>query len=53
MTAETYDYKIYAEDKRFDAKFIFDLISKKMSYSAPNAYQHTDFYEGKCLTSEI
>jgi len=53
MTAETNDYKIYAEDKRFDAQFSFDLISKKMSYSARNAYQHNDFYEGKCVTSEV
>ena len=53
MNAETNDYKIYVEDKRWDAHFSFDLISKKMSYSARNAYRHTDFYEGRCVASEV
>lgn len=53
MSGETNDYKIYIEDQRWHAQFSFDLISKKMSYSTRNAYQRKDFYEGRCVITEI
>ena len=53
MRGETNGYEIHIEDKRWDAQFSFDLISKKMSYSSRNAYQHNDFYEGRCVLTEI
>lgn len=53
MTGETNDYKIFAENEDFDSRFIFNLITKKMSYSDKNSYGRTDFYEGRCVASEV
>ena len=53
MRGETNGYEIHLEDKRWDAQLSFDLISKNISYRTRNAYNRNDFYEGRCVITEI
>lgn len=53
MSSTTDNYRIFAQDEKADARFSFNLISKKFSFSRQNSFRHTDFYDGKCVLSEI
>ncbi len=53
MEAITQKYQIFAEDKKSDTAFNFDLISKKFTYSKPNNYGYHNYLEGRCSMVEI
>lgn len=46
-------HQVVADDQRFDLSFRFNLISKKMLFSAPNSHRMHDWYEGVCVASQL
>ena len=53
MQGQSDNYRILMDNKKGDAQLIFDLVSKKITYSSPNIYGRGDYYEGTCLIAEI
>lgn len=53
MTATSHRYRLFVQDEKTDTQFSFSLISKKFLFSTPNSFRHTDFYDGRCVLSEI
>lgn len=53
MTAQTSDYKIYADNVDHDARLSFDLVSKNLLFSVKNSYKFNDYFQGRCVLSTV
>lgn len=53
MNSISNGYQVIADDQKFGTSFRFNLISKKMSFSAPNSYKKHDWYEGACVARQL